>query len=112
MGSRGRKGKAELAIVPPAAPLQPPTVFEPPRALGEHGRALWDAISSQYAVDAAGVSEQLAHACTALDRAEACGAEIANAGVMLDGRDHPLLKHELGLRAFVSRTLQRLGLET
>jgi len=111
MGARGRKSRAELSIVSGGKP-QAPAVVKPPRKLGEHGAALWKSITVEYHIDSAGVVEQLAQACQALDRAEACAAQIAKDGVMFEDRDHPLIKHELAARAFVNRTLQRLGLES
>ena len=56
----------------------------------------------------------LAQACAGLDRAEALRAQIDADGEVIRGRDglkdHPALKHELASRAFVVRTLARLGL--
>lgn len=87
----------------------------PPRPLGIHGQALWEAIQAEYAVEDAGGLELLAQACAALDRAESCRAEIDRDGPVISGkgglRDHPLLKHELGNRAFVTRAIARLGLD-
>lgn len=91
-------------------------LLKPPRPLGKHGKALWGSITAEYEVRDAGNIEQLASACAALDRAESCRAQIAADGVTItvNGqiKDHPLLKHELANRAFVARTIQRLGLET
>lgn len=97
--------------------LQPQSSLgrSPPRPLGEHGLALWTAIQSEYAVEDAGGMELLAQACAALDRAESCRAEIDRDGPVIDGkaglRDHPLLKHELANRAFITRAIARLGLD-
>jgi hypothetical protein len=59
--------------------------------------------------------ETLYQACSAADRAERCRAAIDADGEVLKTRgsvrDHPLIKHELALRAFVCRALQRLGLD-
>jgi hypothetical protein len=86
-------------------------MFEPPRPLGAHGRALWDCVQSEYRIgDSAGV-ELLLQACTMLDRAEALAAEIATTGFMLGSRANPLVRDELAARSFVVRTLQRLGLD-
>ena len=86
----------------------------PPRNFGQHGLNLWQTILSENEIDDAGGREMLAQACVALDRAEECAAEIARDGVtvrMKSGlRDHPALRHELANRAFVCRTLARLGL--
>jgi hypothetical protein len=53
-------------------------------------------------------------ACQSLDRAEALRAEIDADGQVIRSRgqirDNPCLKHELAARAFVVRTLSRLGL--
>jgi hypothetical protein len=90
-------------------------VQKPPRKLGRHGMALWQRITNEYGVEDAGGVEMLAQGCAALDRAEACGAQIEKDGEMLRTKtglkEHPLLKHELAARSFVVRTLQRLGLD-
>lgn len=53
-------------------------------------------------------------ACQALDRAESLREEIDRDGEVIRSRgvikDHPGLKHELSSRAFVVRTLAKLGL--
>jgi hypothetical protein len=90
------------------------TAPEPPRPLGDAGLALWLRVNSEYDIsDAAGV-EMLCQACQSLDRAEALRAEIDADGEVIRARglvkDHPALKHELASRAFVVRTLARLGL--
>jgi hypothetical protein len=88
-----------------------------PRPLQRHGMALWSRITRDYDVtDAAGI-ELLCLACQALDRTEACRAQIDDDGEVsaIDGkpvREHPLLKTELANRAFVSKTLERLGLNS
>jgi len=88
---------------------------QPPRDLGKPGRALWDRVQAEYDVsDVAGI-ELLAQACTALSAAEALREEINRDGPVLRNRrgsvrDHPALKHELAARAFVVRTLTKLGL--
>lgn len=111
MGARGRKSQAELSVVPQAVPPAAPVVLAAPRPLGEHGAALWARIVTEFAIEGAGTVEQLAQVCAALDRAEACAARIELDGIMVEEKEHPLIKHELGARAFVVRTLQRLGLE-
>jgi hypothetical protein len=87
----------------------------PPRALGAHGRVLWDAVTSEYDLSDCGGREMLAQACAALDRAEALRERIDKDGAIIRTkgglRDHPGLKHELACRSFVVRTLQRLGLD-
>ena len=102
--------KPPLTLVEPDGTTVPP----PPRDLGKPGRALWDAVQREFDVsDVCGV-ELLAQACSALTKAEALHAEIERDGPVLRDRrgikDHPALKHELANRAFVVRTLTRLGL--
>jgi hypothetical protein len=113
MGARGRKSKLELSapVFAPVAARRRTGVVDPPRPLGEHGLALWQRVATEYDIDSSSALEQLVLACATLDRAEACAAQIAIDGLMLDGRENPLIKHELAARAFVARTLQRLGLE-
>ena len=85
----------------------------PPRDLGRHGRALWDAVHKEYRVTDRGGIELLAQACGALDLVETLGEAIARDGVVvynrLGPRAHPALKDQLVARAFVVRTLERLG---
>jgi hypothetical protein len=88
----------------------------PPRKLGTHGQRLWDAVNEEVVLeDSAGV-EMLLEACEALDRVQECAAEIKRSGVMIKTRtgskENPLLKIELANRAFVTRTLARLGLDS
>jgi hypothetical protein len=88
----------------------------PPRPLDKHGAALWRAINLEYAITDVGGIEMAALACAALDRAESCREQIDTDGeiVKIKGipREHPLLKIELANRAFVVRTLQKLGLDS
>jgi hypothetical protein len=86
-----------------------------PRPLGKHGRALWCSIMDEYEITDAGGIELLCLACQALDRAESCREQIDKMGEcgIVDGRavrEHPLLKTELANRSFVSKCLERLGL--
>jgi phage terminase small subunit len=88
----------------------------PPRALGKAGQALWDRVLADFDVaDAAGV-ELLTLACEATDRAESLRRQIDETGEIIHTRsglrDNPLLRHELAARAFVTRTLCRLGLNS
>jgi hypothetical protein len=87
----------------------------PPLPLQQHGMALWNRITEDYDIsDAAGI-ELLCLACQALDRAEECREVIDENGtasiVQPSGmiRENPLCKVELANRAFVSKTLERLG---
>ena len=98
-----------------AEKLKVVSTSDPPRRLGAHGGALWRSIMGEYAVEDAGGLAMLTQACIALDRAEQCRAQIEKDGVAIrtkaGPRDHPSLKHELANRAFVVRTLGRLGLD-
>jgi hypothetical protein len=106
-----KKPKPALTLVGETAS---PTWAEPARNLGAHGRKQWDNVMSEYAITDSGGLEMLAQACAALDRAEALRAEIDTDGAVIRLRgtikDHPGLKHELACRAFVVRTLAKLGL--
>jgi hypothetical protein len=86
-----------------------------PGDLGEHGIELWRSVQAQYQIDDAGGHAMLHQACLALDRAEACRAQIKLDGQLIVTRtgvkDHPLLRHETAARAFAVRTLARLGLD-
>ena len=92
-----------------------PNRSAPPRPLGKHGLQLWKTVTGEYAIEDCGSVEMLTQACAALDRAESCRALIDANGEVIRSkpgmRDHPLLKHELAARAFVVRTLARLGLD-
>ena len=98
----------------PLLPNPAAAASQPPRNLGDPGLSLWNRITSEYRIEDCGGLEILAQACQALDRAETLRCEIERDGevLRLQGavRDHPALKHELANRAFVVRTLVRLGL--
>jgi hypothetical protein len=102
---------------PPALSIVSPetTGGTPPRDLGQHGRQLWDQIQAAYAIVDRGGVELLAQACVSLDRAEQLAAAIATDGAIVYTRtgvprSHPAVKDELACRAFLVRTLERLGL--
>jgi hypothetical protein len=85
----------------------------PPRTLGPDGTALWNRVMAEYRIEDAGGIELLAQACAALDRAEALAAAIAEDGAVIrtpsGPKSHPACKDELACRAFVARTLERIG---
>jgi hypothetical protein len=90
--------------------------IKPPRPLGKHGEALWHSIQSEYHVSDSGGVELLAQVCAALDRAEQLAAEIAKDGAVIctakgETKTHPGVKEELALRAFIGRTITRLGVD-
>jgi hypothetical protein len=101
---------------PPFTVVSPGTTGSgPPRELGRHGRKLWDEVQAAYGITDRGGIELLAQACAALDRAEGLAAAIATDGAIIYSRagipkSHPGCKDELNCRAFVVRTLERLGL--
>ena len=102
--------KTRLTLIPPDA-----STTRPPRQLGQYGTELWDAVMLEYRIEDRGGIELLAQACAALDRAEALSAAIErDGGPIVHSRTgvpraHPGCKDELACRAFVCRTLQRLG---
>ena len=91
------------------------TGTKPARTLGNHGTILWRAIMAEYQIDDGGGVEMLTAACQQLDRAESLREQIDRDGDIIRTKaglpDHPGLKHELAARAFVVRTLARLGLD-
>jgi hypothetical protein len=91
------------------------TPIAPPRKLGLSGRELWDSVQREYGIGDRGGAEILYQACAALDRAETLAEAIARDGAVVHTRagaprSHPGVKDELSARAFVVRTLERLGL--
>lgn len=102
--------KSRLTVVgaTPADPLAAPA------DLGKAGRDLWQTIMGEYQIEDAGGLALLKQACAAVDGIAECDPVVARDGLMVRGkfgpREHPLLRHQLGLRSFVCRTLQRLGL--
>ena len=92
----------------------PSSIINPPRKLGKHGLTLWRQIHAEYRVDDYAGIELLMQACTALDRAEALAACITEDGETLKTRTglrvHPGVREELAARAFICRTLERLGI--
>ena len=102
-------GTSPLSI---ASATQP--VVSPPRPLGAHGMALWNSIMGEYAISDRGGLELLAQACATVDRVEALREAIDRDGEVVASRTgpeaHPALRDELAGRAFIVRTLERLGL--
>src|SRR5215470_7312041 len=102
--------KPPLSLVGPAT-----TGVHPPRKLGLHGMSLWTRVMGDYRIeDVAGI-EYLTQACAGEDRAETLAEAIERDGpVIYTGsgtpRTHPAIKDELACRAFVVRTLERLGI--
>jgi hypothetical protein len=69
---------------------------------------------SEYDIHDSGGIEVLAQICATLDRAESLAAEVDRDGPTITTKhglkEHPALRAELGCRAFITRNLQRLGL--
>src|SRR5262249_35809213 len=86
----------------------------PPRKLGEAGESLWFRVQSEYRIEDVGGGGLLIQACLEQDRVEELAATITQDGARVMTKtglkDHPCLKHELAARAFICRTLQRLGI--
>lgn len=106
---------AKPAEKPPLTMLDPTsTGISPPRKLGDHGLSLWNSVQNAYRIDDVGGIELLAQACAAADRVEALAERITADGEVIQGpsgpKAHPCLKDELAGRAFIVRTLERLGL--
>jgi P27 family predicted phage terminase small subunit len=105
-----------MVKTPPLSIVSGETVgVSPPRKLEAYGTALWNRVQAEYGIADTGGIELLAQACAALDRAESLAEAIARDGPVIYTRNgapksHPAVKDELALRAFITRTLERLGL--
>ena len=93
---------------------QPLTVPPPPRPLKGAGRDLWNNVQSEYSIaDAAGV-ELLLQCCHTADRIQELSDFIAQDGAVVRTKGgvkaNPAIRDELHARAFVVRTLEKLGL--
>jgi hypothetical protein len=86
----------------------------PPKPLGAAGMALWSRITASYAFDDTAGQEALWQVCAAEDRRAELAAAIATDGAVIRGRtgprEHPALKLELATRAFIMKSIERLGL--
>ena len=102
-------GKSPLSIV-----SDEPNGISPPRPLGPHGKALWDRVQREYQITDTGGVEILAQICAAEDRVETLHEQIDADGAIIRTRNgfkaNPLLRDETALRAFIVRTIERLGL--
>jgi hypothetical protein len=101
--------KPQLTVV------KPPSTLQPARKLGKHGMKLWNVLHSKYVLTDAPMLEAIEQICAAVDRLEAIGEAIERDGEIVHTRngpkEHPGLRAEIALRAFVVRSLSRLGLE-
>jgi hypothetical protein len=77
--------------------------------------SLWRDVTAAYEFGDRASYEALFQAACAAERAEACRKQIDQDGELIRTkagvREHPLLKAEIAARAFVVRTLGRLGLD-
>jgi hypothetical protein len=105
---------AKGADEPPFTLVEPTsTAIAPPRKLGQYGLSLWNSVQNTYRIDDIGGIELLAQACAASDRVEALAERISADEVIqtqAGPKAHPALRDELAGRAFIVRTLERLGL--
>ncbi len=105
----GKKPVLELV----GATVTNPTA--PPANLGEAGRAVWKSIISEYDISDAGGLAILQQIAGAHDRLAECQTIIAAEGAVIrtktGPKEHPLLRTELGCRAFTIRAIAKLGLD-
>ena len=92
-------------------------ITKPLRPLCKHGAAMWARVMGEYEIADSGGLELLQLACEGMDTAEQYRLQIENDGLMVRTskagglRDHPLIRHRLQVLAFITRTIQRLGLD-
>jgi hypothetical protein len=110
-----RKPPANLRVIATRAQESTSVLPTPPGQLGAVGLSLWNDIAAAYEFNDRASYETLYQACASADRAEEIARRISKDGVLIRSRgvmrDNPLIKHELAARAFVCRSLQRLGLD-
>jgi len=86
----------------------------PPRKLGPAGESLWFRVQHEFAIGDVGGQELLLQCCLAADRVDELAAIIDADGARVmtktGPKAHPCLRDELAARAFICRTLQRLGI--
>jgi hypothetical protein len=106
-----RKTGPNLKLIAAASKSAVP---QPPGKLGVAGMSLWVDIMGAYEFGDRGSLQVLFEACAAADRADSLRTLIEDGEMIRTKtgvRDNPLLKHELANRAFVVRSLMRLGLD-
>jgi hypothetical protein len=101
--------KSALTIVAPDT-----TIPAPPIQLGASGLSLWQRIQSEYAIGDAGGLELLAQICAAADTVAALSVEIERDGPVIrtarGSKPNPCLRDLLNHRAFITRTMTKLGI--
>jgi len=83
--------------------------------LGSDGRAFYDAVQAEFAIEDSGGVSILLQACHMLDRAAECRSQVAKEGQTFSTntglvRAHPLLAAEAAARAGHIRAVQALGI--
>ena len=104
--------KPRLTVINPD-----PTAAEPSRPLGQAGRTMWDYFTRAYDFNDVAGSEIMCTICEARDTISRLEAEIATDGDVIRTRGghvkaHPAQRDLLANRAFIIRTLDRLGLNS
>jgi hypothetical protein len=89
---------------------------QPTRTLGLAGQTLFDRVMKEFQIEDIAGLEILTVACQCLDRAERLRLIIDRDGEMIKThrgqlRAHPAMRDELANRAFLVRTLSKLGLD-
>jgi hypothetical protein len=101
---------------PPVLKIAKPSTSttQPTRKLGKHGLTFWNVVMSEYQISDCGGLECLQQICNSIDRAESLAEQINEDGEMIQVkgqlRPHPLLRDEIANRSYITRNLQRLGL--
>jgi hypothetical protein len=102
--------KPTLAVVDATAASYPP----PPKKLAKPGATLWREIQVEYAIEDVGGRELLLQCCLAKDRLARLAARIDEDGEIVrtpsGPKLHPAVAEERALRAFIVRTLAKLGI--
>jgi hypothetical protein len=89
--------------------------LDPPAGLGAAGVAFWRRVQREFAICDVGGSMLLQQICEAIDRIESLRSAINADGPVQHSRagglrGHPLLQSEIQNRAFIARSLERLGI--
>lgn len=89
------------------------TTSKPASKFKAAGQSLWDLITAEFDISDAGGVALLEQICHAQDRVVQLGELIAEDGAVIYvknvPRSHPALRDEIANRAFITRNLQRLG---
>jgi hypothetical protein len=85
---------------------------EPPGYLDAVERLLWERLISEFAIDDSGGLVLLEQLCRSLQLVRRCREEIATAGLMPDGKAHPLLAPLRDAEKQASTALRQLGLNS